>query len=288
VRFAVTVLSWLVTTVALTVAVPAAWAQTHVVDADGYVAMAQGAAGDRALQSAMASELTTRAMGLIAARAGGRHPVDAAEVRGAAAAFTAGRAFPPLFGRANRAVHAWLFADPPSGERGDPWAIDVAPMLDDGAIAGLLRRHNVTVPPSLTVPVAESLPQSWRPGRLSRLTTWGPWVSIGAAVLGGCGAALTLAAARGRGRALCGLGVSALLAGALGWAGLEIGRRYVDGALNRTTGDIRDVADVMVGHAEHGLHQWLNLTLMAGAGLVGLGVLVAVLGGLRKASAAAG
>jgi hypothetical protein len=45
-------------------------------------------------------------------------------------------------------------------------------------------------------------------------------VSIGAAALSGLFALLTLAAARSRGRALASLGVSALLVGAAGWAGI--------------------------------------------------------------------
>jgi hypothetical protein len=283
VRFAVAVVSWLATTVALAVAVPAAWTQLHIVDADGYAAMAEKAAGDSALQSAMASELTTRAMGLAAARGGGRYALDSGldsgEVLDAARAFTAGPAFPPLFAGANRAAHGWLFT---AEQGGDPWAVDVAPMLEDSAIAPLLSRHNVTVPATLKVPVAESLPHSWRPGQLSRLATWGPWVSIGAAVLSGCCALLTLAAARDRGKAFSSLGVSALLVGALGWAGVEVARGRIDDGLNRTTGDVRDIAEVMVRHAEAGLHQWLDGTLVAGAALVGLGVLVAIAGGLRK------
>lgn len=281
-RFAVTVVLWLATTAALAVSIPATWAQLHVIDEDGNAATARQAAADPALQSAMASELTTRAMTLIAAHGGGRYAIDSAQVHDAAAIFTAGPAFPPLFAQANRAVHGWLFTDPPPGQSGDPWVIDVAPMLRDGAIAALLNRHHVAVPATLTVPVAESLPHSWRQGRLSRLTTWGPWVSVGAAALSGCCAVLTLIAARRRGKALSGLGVSALLVGALGWAGIEIGRRYLDDALNRTTGDVRDIAGVMVRHAEAGLHQWLNLTLLAGAALVGLGVVVAIAGGLLK------
>ena len=94
-------------------------------------------------------------------------------------------------------------------------------------------------------------------------------------------ALLTLAAARSRGKALAALGVSALIVGAAGWAGLEMVRRYIDDALNQTTGDIRTVADVMVGTAEASLHHWLNVTLAAGGLLAVFGVLVAVLGGLR-------
>jgi hypothetical protein len=91
-----------------------------------------------------------------------------------------------------------------------------------------------------------------------------------------------LAAARPRGKALAALGVSALLVGAAGWAGLEVARRFVYRALNSTTGDIRQVADAMVNHADGSMHQWLNLTLAAGGVLVVFGVLVSMLGGLRR------
>ena len=107
-------------------------------------------------------------------------------------------------------------------------------------------------------------------------------MSIGVTVLAGIGALLTLAAARSRGRALAGLGISALLVGAAGWVGIEVARRRIDDTLNDTTGDIRRIADVMIGEARGSLHHWLDLTLAAGAGLVVLGVLAALLGSLRK------
>lgn len=275
-----TVVLWLATTVALAVAVPAAWTQLHVVDADGYAAMAREAAGDPALQSAMAAELTTRAMALIAAQ-GSHHPVDGSRVREAAGIFTAGPAFPPLFARANRAAHDWVF-DGRSGRHGDQWVIDLAPMLKDDALQELLNSYHVRVPANLTVPLTVSMPRQWRPGQLSPLTAWGPWLSIGAAALTVVCAMLTVVFALRRGKALTGIGVSALLVGAAGWAAIEAGGRYVNHALNHTTGDIRRIADVMVEHAESGLHQWLNVTLLAGAALVGLGVVGAVVGGLAK------
>jgi hypothetical protein len=279
VRFTATLVLWLATMLALAVAVPAVWAQRNLVDENGYAALAQQAAGDPALQSAMAGELTTRAMALIAEHGGGGYPVDSSQVHDAAAAFTAGQAFPPLFATANRAAHRWLFADAGSG---DSWAIDVAPMLNDAAFRQILSDHNVQVPAKLTVPLTASMPHSFRQGQLSRVAAWGPWVSLGAAALSvGC-ALLTLLAARRRGKALTSLGVSALLVGASGWVGIEVGARYLNDALNRTTGDLRQIADVMVHNAEAGLRHWLNLTLAAGAGLVVLGVVVAVLGGLVK------
>lgn len=283
-RFATTVLLWVITTLALAVAVPAAWAQLHVVDADGYAALAQRAASDPALQSAMASELSSRAMTLIAEHGAGRSTIEGSEVHEAARAFTAGPGFPPLFAQANRAAHGLLFGDPGTDENGNQWAIDVAPMLNDGSIQPLLARHNVLVPTKLTVPLTVSLPHSMRQGRLSRMSSWGPWLSLGVAALCGVGALLTVAAARRRGKALSSLGVSALLVGAGGWAGIEVAGRYVNDALNRTTGNVRQVAQVMIEHAEAGLHQWFNATLLVGAAMVAFGVIVAVLGSLAKRS----
>jgi len=282
VRFAVTLVLWLCTTVALAVAVPAAWAQLNIVNEGGYAALALKAADDPALQSAAAGELTTRATALIAAHGAGRHPVDSSQVRDAVTAFTAGPSFPPLFAQANRAAHQWLFN---SAGSADSWVVDLAPMLNDSSIRQILSSHNVKVPATLTVPLTVSTPSvSLRQGQLSRLATWGPWVSIGAVALSGLCALLMLAAARRRGKALTSLGVSALLVGAAGWAGIELGGRYVNGALNGTTGDIRQIAEAMVGRAEASLHQWLDVTLIAGAALVVIGVLVAIVGSVRRPS----
>ena len=283
-RFALTVVLWLATTVALAVAVPAVWAQLNVVGEDGYAALAQKAAGDPALQSAAATELTTRAMALIAAHGGGKYSVDSSQVHDTATAFTASPSFPPLFANANRAAHRWLFSD---ARPGDSWVVDVAPMLNDSSFQPILSAYNVKVPATLSVPLTVSVPstgQSVRQGQLTRLAAWGPWVSIIAVAVSGFCGLLTVAAARRRGKAMTSLGVSALLVGAAGWAGIEVGRRYIGDALNRTGGDIRQIADVMVHHAEASLHQWLNVTLIAGAVLVGFGVIVAMLGSVRRPS----
>lgn len=281
-RFAATVVLWLATTVALAVAIPAAWAQRSVISEDGYAALAQDAAADPALQSAAAAELSARAMALIAAHGGGGHPVDGSEVHDVAAAFTAGPAFPPLFARVNRAAHGWLFTDPRPGRNGDQWVVDVSPMLSDASFQRVLSRHHVTVPANVPVPVTVTMPAFLHQGQLSGLAARGPWVSVGAAALSGLFGLLTLAAARRRGKALTSLGVSALLVGAAGWAGIEAGGRYVNDALNRTTGNVRQIAEVMIAHAEAGLRHWLDVTLVAGAVLIGAGVLVAVLGSLTK------
>ncbi|OBK25786.1 hypothetical protein A5634_25820 [Mycobacterium asiaticum] len=284
-RFLGAVLCWLIATAALAVAVPATWAQLNVVDEGGYTALAEQAAHDPALQSAMAAELTTRAMALINEHGRGA-AVDSATVHDVAAAFTASSAFPPLFAEANRAAHTWLFSEPRSGQNGEQWVVDLAPMLKDTSIQQLLDTYHVKPPATLQVPLTMSVGQSVRQGQLHRAAVWNPWVSTGAVALTGVFAVLTLVVARSRGRALTALGVSALLVGAAGWVGIEVGGRAIGDALNATTGDIRTVADAMVGHAEGDLHLWLNVTLIAGAAVVVLGVLAAMLGSLfRKKTA---
>jgi hypothetical protein len=284
VRFALTLVLWLATTAALVVLVPASWLQRNIVDVDGYGRLARKAAGDPALQSAMAAELTTRAMRLIADHGG---TADTTQVHDVIAKFTAGPAFPPLFAEANKAAHSWLFSKPQPGQ--DPeWVVDLAPMLNESSVQQMLTSHHVTVPTKLTVPVTVSVPsttQSLRQGQLSWLATWGPWASMGAAAMSALFGFLLLVAARRRGRALAGIGVAVLLVGAAGWAGIELADRRIITELNRTTGDFRTVGDVMVRYAKSSLHEWLNLTLLAGATLVVLGVIVGAVFSLRRKSA---
>jgi hypothetical protein len=280
VRFVATVFLWLVTTVALAVAVPTAWAQKNVVDENGYSALATSAAKDPPLQKAMADELGTQLKKLVA---GTGYDVSTDLLQGAAGTYTASAAFPGQFAQANRIVHRWLFTDSvQQTDESGRWQIDLSPMLSDASFRQTLEQFGIEAPSKLEVPLTENVSDSVRPGQLRQLSTWGPWVSVGATILTGVLALLTLATAQSRGKALAALGISALLVGAAGWAGLEVTRRYVNSALDRTEGDIRQVAGAMVSHAEGSLHQWLSLTLAAGGVLVVFGVIVSMLGGLRR------
>jgi hypothetical protein len=280
VRFLAALLFWLVTTVLLAAAVPAMWAQRNVVSEDGYAALAATAARDPRLQEAMASELTTQIIKLAADN--GYNLNNAELVRGVTSAYTSNPGFPAQFAQANRIAHRWMFTDTAQHQDGDRWLVDIAPMLNDSSLKETLGNLNLDVPDTLTVPITVPESSALRPGQLKPLATWGPWASVGVCVLTGVFALFTMATARARGKALAALGVSALLIGAAGWAGLEVGRRYIDDALNNTTGDIRQVADVMVSRAEASAHLWLNLTLVVGGGLVIVGIVVAMLGGLRR------
>ena len=279
-RLVATMLLWLVTTVALAIAVPTAWAQKNVVDENGYSALAASAAKDPPLQKAMADELGTQLKKLVD---GTGYDVSTDLLQGAAATYTASSVFPGQFAQANRIVHRWMFTDSvQQTDESGRWQIDLSPMLSDSSFRQTLEQFGIEAPSKLEVPLTENVSDSVRPGQLRQLSTWGPWVSVGATILTGVVALLTLAAARSRGKALAALGVSALLVGAAGWAGLEVARRYINTALDHTEGDIRQVAGAMVSHAEGSLHQWLNLTLAAGGVLVVFGVIVSLLGGLRR------
>jgi hypothetical protein len=280
VRFVATVLLWLVTTVALAAAIPAMWAQKNIVDENGYSALAASAAKEPPLQKAMADDLGTQLKKLVD---GTGYDVSTDLLQGAAGTYTASAAFPGQFAQANRIVHRWMFTDSvQQTDESGRWQIDLSPMLSDSSFQETLRQFGIKAPSKLEVPLTENLSDSVRPGQLRQLSTWGPWVSVGATILTGVLALLTLATARSRGKALAALGVSALLVGAAGWAGLEVARRYINTALDRTEVDIRQVAAAMVSHAEGSLHHWLNLTLAAGGVLVVFGVLVSMLGGLRR------
>ncbi len=276
-RFVLTALLWLLTTVALAVALPAAWAQQNLVDADGYTAFARDAAADPALQRAMAAELTTQVVDL-------GYTGPEVLLAGIASAYTGSPAFPGQFAQVNRFAHRWMFTDAIASDTDAQgrWVVDLAPMLADSSFQLTLQQFGISVPSTLPVPLTQNAPDSIRPGQLRVVATWGPWISVGAALLAGVCALLTLASARSRGKALAALGVSALLIGAGGWAGIEVGRRYVADALGNTSGNVRQIADSLLRHATDSMHHWLNVALAVGGALVVLGIIVALLGGLRQ------
>ena len=146
-RFVLTALLWLVTTVPLAVAVPAAWAQQNVVDADGYAGFAQRAAADPALQQAMAAELTTQLVNLAANSGYDDRPNCSAA---AATAYTRSSAFPGQFAtvepvRAPVDVHRRGVQQSDSQGR---WVVDLGPMLADSSFQQTLQDFGIKAPTS--------------------------------------------------------------------------------------------------------------------------------------------
>ena len=277
-RFVLAALMWLLTTVAVAVALPVLWLQHNVVDADGYAALAQRAAADPALQQAVAGELTSQISNLAST------DVPTAVVGALASSYTGGSAFPGQFAQANRLAHRWMFTSTVQSQLDSQgrWVVDLAPLLADSSFQQTLSSYRIQVPESLPVPLTENVPAAVRPGQVQLVATWGPWVSVGLAGLAGLCALLTIAAARRRGKAIAALGGSLLLVGAAGWVGLEIGRGQLNGLLTSVSGHPRQIAESLLEQAISSMHQWLDLALAAGGGLVVLGVIFAMLGGLRS------
>lgn len=274
-RSTATVVLWLITTVLLAVALPAVWVQQNLIDRDGYAALAQRAAADPELQSAMAGELTAQV-----GRLGGS---DSTVVSGIARVYTASSSFPPQFAQANAFAHRWLFTDTveSSVDSQGRWVIDLAPMLSDAAFVQTLRDYNITVPSSVPIPL--TAPSALRPGALQRVALWGPWASWAVAALTAGAAVLTVMAARRRGKVIAALGVSALLVGGAGWAAIELAQPRLRAELDQMS-SLRQVAEVMAGTAQDSMHEWLNVTMIAGAGLVVVGLIVTLLAGLAQSS----
>src|ERR1700730_10563193 len=172
VRFVATVFLWLVTTVALAVAIPARWAQKNIVDANGYAAFAQSAAKDPKLQQAMASELTTQIVSLASGK--GYH-LNSDLVRTVTTAYTQNAGFPGQFAQANRIAPTWLFTDEIRRQEGtdDRWLIDIAPMLSDPSLRQALGTLNLDVPDTLTVPITVSDSAGMAPRQVAALSRGG-------------------------------------------------------------------------------------------------------------------
>lgn len=270
-RFAAVTLCWLLATAALAVAVPAVWLQRTVIDTAGYTRQARAAAADPTLQTAVADQLTGQVVRLFRDH---RYDLAPSAVRDVTSAYTAGPAFGEQFAQVNRGLHDWQLSGGGSGGGSDTALVDVAPMLRDDAFAPLLSEYNIAVPATLAIPVR--MPH---PGGLRPVADWAGWLAAGSTLLAAGAALLTVAVAGRRGRALAGLGVSALLVGAAGWAGIEIGRDRLNHALNLAAVDIRQIAGALLDSAQASLHHWLNATLAVGAGLVVAGVVVAAAGG---------
>lgn len=265
-------------TSALLVAIPVNWAQHTLVDSNGYAALARSAGHKPGVREATAQILAERVGA--AARDRGFSGGDGVILQ-VATAYTAGPSFPDQFADVNRVAHQYLFTNN-ARQTDQGWQVDVGPMLADTSFKASLTRLGVNVPDTVTVPVIANAPNNLKPGTLRPLATWGPWVGIGAAVWAGITALLTLVLAKGRGKALAALGVSALLVGGVGWVVLAMGRSHIDSALSKTNGNVHTIADALVVQAEDSLQSWLTYSLIAGGVVLVAGILLAVMGSAMR------
>ncbi|MBB4852705.1 hypothetical protein HNP40_000071 [Mycobacteroides chelonae] len=276
-RFLFAVLLWLLTTAALAVTVTAAWTQSRLVDENGYVALTEPAAADPRVQHAISEELTTQIVSLSKKQGSRVNQTDMADMT---AAYTSGPQFRADFASANRMAHQWLFTNstPVQRDSQGSWQVDLAPMIKSLVPQGL----SIKAPDTLKVSVTDDNLAGLTPGRLVPVARFGQlavWIFFGLTLIL---AGLNQLAVHSRAKGLAGLGVSALLVGAAGWAGLEVGRRYLDRPLNRVTDNMRDVADSLVTQAVSNAHHWLSLTMAAGCLLIIIGVVSGMVGDLLR------
>jgi hypothetical protein len=277
VRFVFAVLLWVLTTAAFAVTVTAAWAQARVVDENGYVALAAPAASDAQVRQAIAGELTTQIVTLAENQGNWVSESTVAEM---ATAYTDSPKFRADFDSVNRMAHQWLFTDSAQAQRDSAgrWQIDLAPMIKSLVPQGI----SIKTPESVKVAITDETLGGLTPGRLAPIARFGQvavWIGVGLTLIL---AGLTQLAVKSRSKGLAALGVSGLLVGAAGWAGLEIGQQHLHGPLTRVTGDLRVVTDQLLNQAVGNAHHWLSLTMAAGGLLIAVGVVSAVLGGLLR------
>ena len=74
---------------------------------------------------------------------------------------------------------------------------------NDSSFRQTLGNLNLDVPETLTVPITVPESSALRPGQLRLLSTWGPWVSVGACVLTGVFALLTIGYGAIAGQSAC-------------------------------------------------------------------------------------
>ena len=192
-RFVAALFFWLVTTVALAVAVPAVWAQRT-----------------SSTKTAMPRwpRRRPRIRGCSRRWRGADHADDDADadngyelntdlVRGVAAAYTGEHGFPGQFGQANRMAHRWMFTDSVAraGSTDGQWLIDLAPMLSDSSFRQTLGNFDVDVPHTLTVPITVSSTARTATGPAEAVGDVGAVGQRRRGVLTGMFALLTIAAA---------------------------------------------------------------------------------------------
>lgn len=276
-RFLFAVLLWLLSTAALAITVTAAWAQVKVVDENGYVALVAPAADDPNVQRAIADELTTQIVSI--AKQQGRR-VTESSVADIVGPYTSGPQFRTDFESVNRTAHQWLFTNSGSAQRDSQgrWQLELAPMIKNIVPQGI----SIKAPDSVKVSLSDESFRGLTPGRLTPVSRFGAiavWVAAGVTfILVG----LTQLAVRNRSKGVAALGVSALIVGAAGWAGLEIGRARLDKPLGRLTTNVHQVADGLLNAAVGSAHTWLSLTMVAGGALILVGVAAAALGVLLR------
>ncbi|MET3809623.1 hypothetical protein [Arthrobacter sp. UYEF3] len=264
------------------VAVPAMWVDRNIVQEDGFVGLTAPLGKDPVFQQRLAAA-AVNGIGF-----GGRQLPDAlaAVVRpildDAAQSLTAMPGYSDAWAETLRRSHRLSFADPgtlpPEVAGTTSLTLDVAPL-----VGLVVARVSAVSPVPLKAPdqVRISIGQANQRQLIERVSAYAP---MGSAVAVGSAIAFILAfvAARRKWTVLAGIGVGALVLAAVWKFGADAVSRLVLG-----TGNANDVAEIFkrefVAASTAGFGQWIMAALVAGAVLLGGGIILRVAGARRPA-----
>lgn len=264
------------------VAVPAMWVDRNIVQEDGFVALTAPLGNDSAFQQRLAAA-AVNGIGF-----GGQQLPDAlaAAVRpildDAAQSLTAMPGYSDAWAETLRRSHRLSFADPrtlpPAVDGATSLTLDVAPL-----VGLVVARVSAVSPVPLKAPdqVRIGIGQSNQRQLIERVSAYAP---MGSAVAVGSAIAFILAfvVARRKWAVLAGTGIGALVLAAMWKFGADAAGRLVLG-----TGNGNNVAEIFksefVAASTEGFGQWIVAALVAGAVLLGAGILFRVVGARRPA-----
>ncbi|MCX6500185.1 MAG: hypothetical protein NTU93_15530 [Arthrobacter sp.] len=264
------------------VAVPAMWVERNIVQEDGFVALTAPLGKDPAFQQRLAAA-AVNSMGF----GGQQLPGALAAVvkpilDDAAQSLTAMPGYSDAWAETLRRSHRLSFADPrtlpPEVSGTTSLTLDVAPL-----VGLVVARVSAVSPVPLKAPdqVRIGIGQSDQRQLIERVSAYAP---MGSAVAVGSAIAFILAfvAARRKWTVLAGTGIGALVLAAVWKFGADAAGRLVLG-----TGNGDDVAEIFkrefVAASTAGFGQWITAALVAGAVLLGAGIVPRVVGARRPA-----
>ncbi|MCU1530917.1 MAG: hypothetical protein JWO49_488 [Arthrobacter sp.] len=263
------------------VAVPAIWVDRNIVQEEGFVALAGPLGQDPLFQRRLASA-TVGSLGSGSGIPAALRQMARPILENTAQSLTALPGYPEAWAETLRKSHRLTFADPntlPAEADGRS-----SLTLDVGPLAGLVAEQ---VSAATRLPLAapeEVLIHIGQPDQRQLIERFAAYATLGYAAAAGAGLALALAfvAARRRWTVLAGTG-----AGALVLAGVWKLASGAAGAAVAGTSTGNEVAEIfkreLVSTATAGFEQWILATVVAGGALLGLGIVLRVVRGRRRA-----
>jgi hypothetical protein len=263
------------------VAVPAMWVDRNIVQEDGFVALAAPLGKDSVFQQGLAGA----AVGSLSAA--DRIPEPLTELarpilENAAQSLTSAPGYPEAWAETLRKSHRLNFTDPNSlsaeVDGATSLTLDVAPLV--GLVAKQISEAT-TLPLEAPGQVLINVGNSEQRQLTERVAAYAP---LGYAVAIGAGTAFVLAfvAARRRWTVLAGAGVGALvLAGVWKLASGLAGAAVAGASSGNEMAEIFKREFVSASTAS--FDQWILATVVAGGALLGLGIVLRIVGGRRRA-----